>query len=86
MYDFKQTQRVIDGVKYAVTLGEGEIAYIVRVSKDDATIETYTQCKDKQTCLHHRNCGEKWGMMLMGETMNTARDLYEQFSHRLLAM
>ncbi len=85
MYDFKQTRKVIDGVKYSVTSSEGEKTFQVRVCKDDVTIELYIQSKHKQTCIHHRDCGKEYGMPPCGETMNTAHDLYEQFSAKLLA-
>lgn len=85
-YEFKKTEKVIDGKKYAITLEEGEMAYHVRIMIDNVTYEHYIQGKSSKTCMRHRNCGKEWGMLLMGETMNTAHNLYEQFSAKLLAM
>lgn len=85
-YEFKKTEKVIDGKKYTITLEEGEVAYHIRIMKDGVTSEHYIQSKSKKTCMHHRNCGKEWGMLYVGEVMNTAHNLYEQFSARLLAM
>lgn len=85
-YEFKKTEKVIGGVKHAITLEEGEMAHHVRVMKDGVTTDHYIQGKYAKTCMWHRNCGMEYGMLCMGETMNTARNLYEQLSARLLAM
>lgn len=85
-YEFKKTEKVIDGKNYAITLEEGEMAYHVRIMKDGVTYEHYIQGKGMNTCQHHRNCGKEWGMLCMGEIMNDAHNLYDQFSVKLLAM
>lgn len=81
MYQFKETSRVIDGIRYSVRLEEGEMAYHVRLENDGVTTVHYTQSKGKDTCTCHYN-----GTCMPGEVMSTASDLYKQLSTKLRAI
>ena len=67
------------GQKVVIEYDRGEMAEHVRIYRNGVISDHYIQANGKNTCLHHRNCGPKWGMLLCDETMNTAAHLYGLF-------
>ena len=86
-YEFKKTEKVVNGIKHSVVLSEGELTYQVDIRENNIVVERFIQAKSNGYCRWHKRCSKAHELLCMpGEIMNDVHNLYEHFSAKLLAM